>query len=311
MNIFIFGFGQSSKNHIKILLGYKFIRKIFVFTDYPAQVSSERVFCVHRNSLSSVLRSYLPDLVLIASSTSSHASDYELSRNLNVPIVFEKPVSDNVNNTFLITSCHQSSFPLYVFFQRRLSPEFRALLAVKNSGLLGKPNSVLCHLSKYKSKSGYGYLSHFGIHYIDLIFSLLNISDYEISSYIADPPGNEKVASISAVCNSSIYLSLLLDCSSKFSLGSSISIQFDSSSIQISDSKVTVVSPSETLNHYNYVLQEKRKLVPHSCTNLGDYVNFWSYFLRGLLNHNLPDNIPTAEESLAVEHFVQACYSNL
>ena len=238
MNVFIFGLGQSAKSHVRSLLSFTSISKIFIFTKYPAQTNLTKVVCIPRDDLELVAKNHPPDLILIASSTSNHLTDYELICDFNVPIVFEKPISSSINDTRKVLDDSNNIVGLYVFFQRRLSPEFQSLLTLSRSNAFKNPNSVLCHLSKFKSKTGFGYLSHYGIHYIDLIFRLLNVNDYKISSFFGDSPGLEKAASVSGFFNHNTCFSLLLDCYSRFSCGSLISLQYYNASILIKDQEI-------------------------------------------------------------------------
>ena len=278
MNVFIFGLGQSSKSHVRSLLNFSSISKIFIFTKYPAQINHVKVVCIHRDDFELVSKDHPPDLFLIASSTSTHLTDYELICDFNVPIVFEKPISSSLTDTRKVIDNSNCMAGPYVFFQRRLSPEFQALLTLSRSNAFKNPNSVLCHLSKYKSKSGFGYLSHYGIHYIDLIFRLLNVHDYKISSFLGDSPGLEKVASVSGLFNHNTYFSVLLDCCSRFSCGSSISIQYDNASILIKDHEVSLVADRSLTAMYDKLLVSNRNLLTMNITNMADYSNFWSYF---------------------------------
>lgn len=309
MNIFIFGLGQSAKAHIKSLLSFSTVSTIVIFTNYPVKTNSGRIICASRNNVNSVAKDYFPDLILIASSTSSHLTDFELIRHFEVPIIFEKPVSSSLKDTHIILHSSKNLIGPYVFFQRRLSPEFQSLLALSRSSALGKPSSVLCHLSKYKSRNGFGYLSHYGIHYIDLFFRLLNVQEYNLSSFINDIPGTEKIASISGTLNMNIHFSILLDCCSRYSCGSSIVFQFENASITVADHQVSIVSDQEIVDEYNKLIATNKNIYFQDSTNMALYENFWVYFLSKAETNHLPNLIPTLNESFEVEAFIDRCYS--
>lgn len=308
MNVYIFGLGQSTKAHVKSLLGFPTISRILIFTNYPVRVAHEKVSCFSRECLDSVVKQFSPHLFLIASSTESHLIDFQLISDFDVPIVFEKPISSSIDDTRKVLSYDSILIPPYVFFQRRLSPEFQAILNLAKSNAFGSPNTTLCHLSKYKKNPNVGYLSHYGIHYIDLIFQLLDVRDFKLKSFLSESPEQEKVSSISGIFNSNIYFSILLDCRSLYSFGSKITIQYDKASIIISDDKVSISSDQTLIDSYNSLLQRNRAVFGQTSTNMADYKNYWSFFLRSYQSGNLPDKIPTATQCFEVEKFINYCY---
>ena len=80
-------------------------------------------------------------------------------RNINAPIVFEKPVTSSYA---LTKKLFESSFSndRYVFFQRRISPELRSFKRLLQEFNLASPVSALIHISKPKGPSDVKYLSH-------------------------------------------------------------------------------------------------------------------------------------------------------
>ena len=310
MIICLFGLGKSAQQHLRCLVQFSCIKQIHIYTDYPARINHFKCSTYARSQFTSIASNANYIFALIASSTSSHALDFDLVSNLGIPVIFEKPITTSYSNTIkLLRSSAAENSVSYVFFQRRMAPEVRCVQSVVASGLLGQSQLASLSISKFKQRKNIGYLSHLGIHYIDLLFFLLPVKSFNISSAIFDDqPGQEFLSVISGSLNSAVPFSISMNCKSRFNSGTSLNIQFDNAHFLISDSCVVCKGIPEVESLYNSLLG---RFSSKNCisTGLGDYMNYWARLFNSDAAASLDfSSLPNAFESAAAESFISASY---
>ena len=310
MIICLFGLGKSAHQHLQCLVRFSCISQIHIYTNYPAHIAHHKCSVYSRNQFNSIAPNANYAFALIASSTSSHAFDFELVSGLGVPVIFEKPLTTTYHKTInLLQSSFAAKSATYVFFQRRMAPEVRCIQSVIASGLLHSPHIASLSISKYKQRKNIGYLSHLGIHYIDLLFFLLSVKHFYVSSAIFDDfPGQEFLSVISGTLNSIVPFSISMNCKSRFNMGNSLNIQFENAQFLISDSQVVCKGVSKVEALYSNLL-EKMSSQNSTEIGLGSYMNYWAR-LFGSIDSSRPDFslLPNASESAFAESFIDACY---
>ena len=190
-----------------------------------------------------------------------------------------------------------------------MAPEVRCIQSVVASGLLGQSQLASLSILKFKQRKNIGYLSHLGIHYIDLLFFLLPVKSFDISSAILDDqPGQEFVSVISGSFNSAVPFSISMNCKSRFNPGISLNIQFDNAQFLITDGRVVCKGIPGVESLYNGLL-ERLSSKKSIATALGDYMNYWSSLFNADVAAGLDfSSLPNAFESAAAESFISASY---
>ena len=309
MNIFVFGFGNSSRAHIKSLLTFSYIDHIYIFTESDPLFIHERCTSFSRRSFLEISRRIPCHLVLIASATCAHVTDYQLVKDLDVPVIFEKPITQSYEKSFKFIVEHGGKNNQYIFFQRRMAPHIQAIKTLIDSTMMGEIKSVSVQISKYKSKEGPAYLSHLGIHYIDLLLYLLTVQSYSLASFFPDQAiGSEKRASVAGSLNDDIPFVLLLDCEAKFASSPHIVLQFDFARLYISDLSISL--------KFDPRLKELPKManlsfINNTSVDLLSYSNYWRHVFSNDEKLSAEfSSLPTLSDSLDAEKFLHNCYKN-
>ena len=279
----------------------------FVFTYYSCKNFHKKVSFYSRISFKEVAARINCDMVIIASATNCHINDYELVKSYDIPIIFEKPISESYEKSLNFLTTQESIENKYVFFQRRMATQIQAIQKLISSSKVGLINSVSIQISKYKYKEGPAYLSHLGIHYIDLVFFLLCIDSFSLASFFPDQSiGSERRASVAGCFNHNLPFSLLLDCQSKYSSSTYISIQCEHASIIISDLSISFRVDSRIDNLFS---EHNLGFSGISEVDLPSYCNYWRHLFE--TTTNLPSDplpLPTLHDALLAEKFIHECY---
>jgi myo-inositol 2-dehydrogenase/D-chiro-inositol 1-dehydrogenase len=113
--------------------------------------------------------------VVIASATNTHAELIQLSANAGKAIFCEKPLDlDVARSRAALEVVDRNGVPLFLAFNRRFDPDYRALHSALASGVIGKPELILITSrdrepppKEYLLQSG-SIFRHMTIHEIDL-----------------------------------------------------------------------------------------------------------------------------------------------
>ena len=190
INISIIGTGLMGLQHIKAISKSKKakLHSIVDISKYATNLSKKFKIPLYV-SVDEVLKSKKLDAVIVATPNQLHKSHTIFFLKHKIPVLLEKPISDNLKSAKKIIDCSKKNkTPLLIGYHRRHNSIVSKVKDIINSGKLGNIVSVnvLCWLYKHKdyfkekwrTSKGGGPLGINLVHDIDMICYLLGPIDY-------------------------------------------------------------------------------------------------------------------------------------
>ena len=302
MKILIVGHGNSGKEHIKAILSIIENVRITCLTNYSEHNKDhERVKFIDRkafNSLPQADDKY--DLTLICSSTQTHQDDVRKFSCMSNLIIVEKPLSYTIEaSKYIFKILDIEKKKSFVFLQRRLHPAISELKNYIKSKELGNPLIANIDILKYKPSKNYMENSlNLGIHYIDLLFFLLSIRNWDF----LDGTNILKENILGNILTSHALLNKNIVCRTQFNFVTkcglkrgSLEIHFEHGLIKIED-KAIVISKQNKKGSNKCNEQLINLDVP-----LNSYKNAWKYILT---NSNQYIQMSSMQDCLKAEEFI-------
>ena len=190
INISIVGTGLMGLQHIKAILKSKRtnLHSIVDFSKNAEGLSKKYKVPLYSN-VKKLLRSKDLDAVVIATPNQLHEIHTLSFLKQNIPVLLEKPISDNIKSAYKIINCaKKNETPLLIGYHRRHNLIVTKVKSIIDSGKLGNIVSanILCWLYKHKdyyrekwriSKGG-GPIGINLVHDIDMVCYLLGPIQY-------------------------------------------------------------------------------------------------------------------------------------
>ena len=182
VRVAVAGAGLIGQAHIKRILEEPQAELAAIFDPSPKATELATAFGIPCFAdLETGLQDVKPDGVVIATPNQLHVSNGLSAVNAGVPMLLEKPVSDDVESAMgLVDAAEQAGVPILVGHHRRHSPLIQRARAIVESGRLGQITAVtgLCLFQKpnkgyfdgpfsWRSKPGGGVVLINLIHVID------------------------------------------------------------------------------------------------------------------------------------------------
>ena len=185
INISVVGTGLMGHQHLKAIKKSKSARihSIVDINKNAVNLAKKYNVPIFKN-LNKLLENKNFDAVIVATPNKLHEKHTISFLKYNIPVLLEKPISDNINSAKkIINSSYKNKTPLLIGYHRRHNSIVSKIKKKIDSGKLGKIISanVLCWLYKHKEyykekwriKKGGGPLGINLVHDIDLICYLL------------------------------------------------------------------------------------------------------------------------------------------
>ena len=190
INISIVGTGLMGLQHIKAISKSKkaSLHSIVDISNNSKSLSKKYKIPLYSN-VNELLNSKNLDAVIVATPNQLHEKHTISFLKNKIPVLLEKPISDNINSAKkIISSANKNKTPLLIGYHRRHNSIVSKVKSIISSGKLGKIVSVnvLCWLYKHKAyykekwriNKGGGPLGINLVHDIDMICYLLGPINY-------------------------------------------------------------------------------------------------------------------------------------
>ncbi len=224
INISIVGTGLMGLQHIKAISKSKKanLHSIVDITNNAKSLSKKYKIPLYSN-VNELLKSKNLDAVIVATPNQLHEKHTVSFLKNKIPVLLEKPISDNINSAKkIISSANKNKTPLLIGYHRRHNSIVSKVKSIINKGKLGNIVSanVLCWLYKHKSyykekwrvSKGGGPLGINLVHDIDMICYLLGPIKY-VQAFTTNKNRKfsvEDTATISLIFNSGALCTLNL-----------------------------------------------------------------------------------------------------
>lgn len=128
--------------------------------------------------ISEMIHAEKPDLVVIASPTHLHCEHGCTAMNLGCDVFLDKPMAVDYETACIIAKCaEQTGRKLMIYQPHRASAAVNQLMAIIDSGIIGKLCSIHANRNGYVRRSdwqafrkyGGGMLNNYGAHFIDVL----------------------------------------------------------------------------------------------------------------------------------------------
>ena len=190
INISVVGTGLMGLQHIKVILKSKKanLHSIVDISNKSKSLSKKYKIRLYPN-VNELLNSKNLDAVIVATPNQLHEKHTVSFLKNKIPVLLEKPISDNINSAKkIISSANKNKTPLLIGYHRRHNPIVSKVKELIDKGKLGNIVSanVLCWLYKHKAyynekwriSKGGGPLGINLVHDIDMICYLLGPIQY-------------------------------------------------------------------------------------------------------------------------------------